>query len=107
MDSNRQGIVETYQYRKETERYSRSVSMCEIIDNDYNLNISRYVNIAKEEIPVNLAEVHKQLKKQKKILRLPKPNIIVFQKNWDYLRFNKRNNNVNNDEQNNPHRQWF
>nr|WP_286263155.1 N-6 DNA methylase [Coprobacter fastidiosus] len=63
MESNRYGIVETYQYRKETERYSRSVSMCEIIDNDYNLNISRYVSIAKEEIPVNLAEVHKQLKK--------------------------------------------
>ena len=62
-DSDVRKIVETYQYRKETERYSRSVSMCEIIDNDYNLNISRYVSTAKEEIPVDLAEVHKQLKK--------------------------------------------
>ena len=54
-------IVETYQYRKDVERYSRRVSICEIKDNDYNLNISRYVSTAKEEAPINLAEVHKQL----------------------------------------------
>ena len=54
-------IVETYQYRKDVERYSRCVSMCEIKNNDYNLNISRYVSTAKEEIPIKLAEVHKQL----------------------------------------------
>ena len=60
-DSDVKRIVETYQYRKDIERYSRCVSMCEIKDNDYNLNISRYVSTAKEEAPINLAEVHKQL----------------------------------------------
>ena len=35
--------------------------MREIKDNDYNLNISRYVSTAKEEAPIDLAEVHKQL----------------------------------------------
>ena len=54
-------IVETYQYRKDVERYSRRVSMCEIKDNDYNLNISRYVSAAKEEALIDLSEVHKQL----------------------------------------------
>lgn len=54
-------IVNTYQYRLEKDRYSRRVSMCEIKDNDYNLNISRYVSIAKEEAPVDLAKVHQQL----------------------------------------------
>lgn len=54
-------IVDTYQFRKDEKRYSRCVSMCEIIDNDYNLNISRYVSTAKEEEPIDLAEVHKQL----------------------------------------------
>lgn len=54
-------IVETYKYRKEVERYSRRVSMCEIKDNGYNLNISRYVSTAKQEVPVDLAEVHEQL----------------------------------------------
>ena len=60
-DTDVKRIVETYQYRKDIERYSRCVSMSEIKDNDYNLNISRYVSIAKEEAPIDLAEVHKQL----------------------------------------------
>lgn len=60
-DSDVKKIVETYQYRKNIERYSRRVSMCEIKDNDYNLNISRYVSTAKEEAPIDLNEVHKQL----------------------------------------------
>lgn len=54
-------IVETYQYRKDVERYSRRVSMCEIKENDYNLNISCYVSTAKEEALIDLSEVHKQL----------------------------------------------
>lgn len=54
-------IVETYQYRKDVERYSRRVSMCEIKDNDFNLNISRYVSTAKEEALIDLSELHKQL----------------------------------------------
>lgn len=60
-DSDVKKIVETYQYRKNIERYSRRVSMCEIKDNDYNLNISRYVSTAKEEAPIDLKEVHKEL----------------------------------------------
>ena len=35
--------------------------MREIKDNDYNLNISRYVSTAKEEAPIDLAEVHRKL----------------------------------------------
>ena len=60
-DADVKRIVETYQYRKNVERYSRCVSMREIKDNDYNLNISRYISIAKEEAPIDLAKVHKQL----------------------------------------------
>lgn len=51
-------IVDTYQYRKEDDKkYSRRVSMEEIENNDYNLNISRYVSTAPEEEYINLAEV--------------------------------------------------
>lgn len=60
-DSDVKKIVETYQYRKNIERYSRCVSISEIQDNNYNLNISRYVSTAKEEAPIDLKEVHKQL----------------------------------------------
>jgi type I restriction enzyme M protein len=54
-------IVETYQYRKEQDRYARRVTMKEIAENDYNLNISRYVSTAQEEAEVDLAATHAEL----------------------------------------------
>ncbi|MCB2141458.1 type I restriction-modification system subunit M [bacterium] len=54
-------IVDTYKHRKEEERYARRVSMDEIKENDYNLNISRYVSTAQEEKVINLKAVHADL----------------------------------------------
>lgn len=57
-----QKIVETYQFRSESERYSRKVSMAEIEKNGYNLNISRYVSTSLDEIKIDLKEVNTRLK---------------------------------------------
>ena len=54
-------IIDTYQFRKEQQRYSRRVSMAEIEKNDFNLNISRYVSTAKSEEKIDLQTVHQQL----------------------------------------------
>jgi type I restriction enzyme M protein len=55
-------IVDTYQYRpKSIDRYARRVSMAEIAENDFNLNITRYVSVAKVDAKVDLGEVHKRL----------------------------------------------
>lgn len=54
-------IIDTYQYRREEERYSRRVSLTEIRDNGYNLNITRYVSLRREEAQVDLHEVHQRL----------------------------------------------
>ncbi len=54
-------IVNTYKNRKEEARYSRRVSMEEIVKNEYNLNISRYVSTAVEEELIDLKEVNKKL----------------------------------------------
>lgn len=54
-------IVDTYQYRKEEPGYARRVSMKEIEDNEYNLNISRYVSTAIEEAVVDLHAVNAKL----------------------------------------------
>lgn len=54
-------IVDAYQYRKEEERYARRVALEEIENNDYNLNISRYVSTAESEREIELADVHLQL----------------------------------------------
>jgi type I restriction enzyme M protein len=58
---NIKSIVETYKYRQETERYSRKVSMNEIEKNGYNLNISRYVSTAEDEIEIDLDKVNEKL----------------------------------------------
>lgn len=54
-------IVNTYKFRKEEPRYSRRVSLKEIKENDYNLNITRYVDLTTEEEPIDLNEVHNRL----------------------------------------------
>lgn len=54
-------IVDTYQYRKDVLRYSRQVSLQEIKENNYNLNIARYINLSKEEAKIDLLAVNKQL----------------------------------------------
>jgi type I restriction enzyme M protein len=54
-------IVDTYQFRKEEERYSRRVSMGEIEQNGFNLNISRYISTAVAEKEIDLGEVHASL----------------------------------------------
>ncbi|MCG3114999.1 MAG: type I restriction-modification system subunit M [Candidatus Manganitrophus sp. SA1] len=54
-------IIETYQYRREDERYSRRVSMEEIEKKDYNLNISRYVSTVTPEEQIDLQVVNTEL----------------------------------------------
>lgn len=54
-------IVETYRTRSEEERFSRRVSLKEIKENDYNLNITRYVSLAQEEVQIDLAANHATL----------------------------------------------
>ena len=56
-------IINTYIERPEKpiERYARRVSMDEIKENDYNLNITRYVSTAKPERVIDLADTHKAI----------------------------------------------
>ena len=54
-------IVSTYQFRREEPRYSRRVSMAEIVDNDFNLNISRYISTAVAEKEIDLTAVNADL----------------------------------------------
>ena len=56
-------IVNTYVNREEIEKYSKKVSMKEIEENDYNLNIPRYVDTFEEEEEINLDEVVEKIGK--------------------------------------------
>ena len=59
-------VVDTYKERKGEDRYAKRISMDEIEQNDYNLNISRYVSTAEPEKPVDLKENNKKLKEIEK-----------------------------------------
>ena len=54
-------IVDTYRDRKEDRKYSRRISMKEIKNNGYNLNISRYVSTAPEEELIDMEETAREL----------------------------------------------
>ncbi|CAM3860640.1 type I restriction-modification system subunit M [Deinococcus frigens] len=54
-------IIDTYQYRREEERYSRRVPMSEIAANGHNLNISRYISTALAEADIDLDGVNARL----------------------------------------------
>jgi type I restriction enzyme M protein len=54
-------IVETYQFRKEEERYSKRISIERIAEEGYNLNISRYISTAVAESEIDLAATHSGL----------------------------------------------
>lgn len=57
-----QKIVETYRDRKEIEKYSHLATLQEVADNDYNLNIPRYVDTFEEEEPIDIKAVMAEIK---------------------------------------------
>nr|WP_263314569.1 type I restriction-modification system subunit M [Mammaliicoccus sp. Marseille-Q6498] len=60
-DEDVEKIVETYKNRTEIEKYSHVATLEEIKENEYNLNIPRYVDTFEEEEPVDLEAVQKEI----------------------------------------------
>jgi len=56
-------IIQTYANREEIDNYSHNTTIDEIKENDFNLNIPRYVDTFEEEEPVNLDEVCDELER--------------------------------------------
>ena len=72
-DEHIQKILDTYHNRKEIEKYSHIATLEEIQENDYNLNIPRYVDTFEEEEPVDIeatkqkiAQIESELEEVKK-----------------------------------------
>lgn len=60
-DENINKIFETYINRELVEQYSYRANLKEIADNDYNLNIPRYVDTFKARLEVDINEVAKKI----------------------------------------------
>ena len=54
---NIQKIIDTYKARETTDKYSYLASVDEIAENDFNLNIPRYVDTFEEEAEIDLDAV--------------------------------------------------
>lgn len=63
-DEHIEKIVDTYRSRKEEKRYSKRISMERIVEEGYNLNISRYISTTIAEAEIDLAQVHQTLLEQ-------------------------------------------
>lgn len=57
-----QKIIETYRTRAEIEKYSHCATLKEIEENDYNLNIPRYVDTFEEEEEIDIKAVMAEIK---------------------------------------------
>ena len=62
LDQHLDTIIETYRTRTTKDKYSYVATIEEVRDNDYNLNIPRYVDTFEEEEPIDLTTVAKDLK---------------------------------------------
>lgn len=61
-DENIEKILDTYINRKDVEKYAHAVFLEEIEENDYNLNIPRYVDTFEEEEEIDIKAVMKEIK---------------------------------------------
>ena len=55
-------MFDTYKERKEIDKYSHRASLDEIRENEYNLNIPRYVDTFEPEPEVDIEAVAKDIK---------------------------------------------
>lgn len=60
-NENIEKIVDTYKKRSEIEKYSHVATFDEIAENDFNLNIPRYVDTFTEETPVDIPATRKRI----------------------------------------------
>lgn len=61
-DTNIEKILNTYIAREDVEKYAHCASLDEIKENDYNLNIPRYVDTFEEEEEIDIKAVMKEIK---------------------------------------------
>ncbi|WP_338533249.1 N-6 DNA methylase [Paenibacillus peoriae] len=64
-DKNINKIIETYRNRVDVDKYAHVAPLEEIKENEFNLNIPRYVDTFEEEQVIDLAEVSKLLEQDK------------------------------------------
>lgn len=69
-------IIDAYINRKDIKEFSHVASLEEIINNEYNLNIQRYININSEKESVNIEQISEELNKVSNIIENNKEELL-------------------------------
>lgn len=75
-------ILHTYRNREEVDRYSRLVNLDEIRENDYNLNIPRYINTFSEK-KIDVEATMSSLSAKQKVIETSKKEMIELLNKFD------------------------
>lgn len=75
-------ILHTYRNREEVDRYSRLVSLDKIRENDYNLNIPRYIDTFSEK-KINVEATMSSLSAKQKVIEKSKKEMIKLLRKLD------------------------
>jgi type I restriction enzyme M protein len=78
-------IVSSYDKWEEQEKYCRAISLDEIKENDYNLNIARYIDTTEEYEQIDVASTLIELKKLEKERHQVEDKLYGFMKELGYV----------------------
>lgn len=78
-------IVETYRARESVDKYAYLATLQEVKDNDYNLNIPRYVDTFEEEAEIDLVAVRAQREQLKTQLAELEVQMAKYLEELDYV----------------------
>ena len=73
-----ENIIAAYRERSNKDKYSYLASLAEVAENDYNLNIPRYVDTFEEEEAIDLGSVAQQLQDLNQAMQTTDATIIDF-----------------------------
>jgi len=77
-------IVDAFREYKTIQKYCRPVPRTEIQENDYNLNITRYIDITEEEEKIDVQKTINELKELKKEYRKVEDKVFNYLKDLNY-----------------------
>lgn len=73
-------IINTYNKREDVDKYAHVALMSEIEENDFNLNIPRYVDTFEPEPEIDLGEITKEIKENNKKIEDNKKELLSMMK---------------------------
>ena len=81
-DSHLDKIVATFDARQNVDKYAYVATLAEIAENDFNLNIPRYVDTFEEEEGIDVAAVEKEIERHEGELAEVRAKMKTYLKEW-------------------------